>query len=124
MFPSWLGLPRIKAGTVTSAGNACTLGVTDTEEIDAGALAGIFSGRFFDRTRGVRVAISSGLRFPGPDLSYEIDLDLVWPEMVFGPDAEERLVRHLWGKEGILDETRDRVLELESELAQNEKKHS
>ena len=124
MFPSWLGLPRIKAGTVTSAGNACALGVTDTEEIDVGAVADIFRGRFSDRARGVRVAINSGLLLPSPDFSYDFDLEMVWPEMVFGPDAEERLVRRLWGKEGMLNEARDRVLELESELAQSEKKHS
>ncbi len=123
IFPSWLGMPRIGIGKMTSADSTYVFGVRDIKDIDVEALAHIPGRLPSDQARGVRVSIKSRLAVPSPDSAYDFDLQIVWPEMVFGPEAEERLVHRLWGKEVMLDEARDRVLELQSELAQSEKKH-
>ena len=120
-FPRWLGSPRITAGTISNANGSYALYLMTTRPFEVEALArapGVFST---DQMMRVQVEVKPELLVSASHVIGDIDIDIeiAWPEMIFGPEAGEKLVHRLWDKEGTLNRTRERVSALESELEES-----
>ena len=126
VFPSWLGASRIESLSVShivEGEKSILLDYRDPgrirhicKEIDSAKLNSFSHSRAAEEMAGVMLLLPSCGKAGLLNDTWDVDLRVAWPEMIYGPDAEKRLLGRLWAKEEALQEVRERVSELERQV--------
>ncbi len=126
LFPSWLGEARIDSLEIAG--------------VERGKVSNILALKSAPEVRGFSKGLTrsengavyahprdenpAGIEFPLSETGYQVDphqtvrvdVKVVWPEMIYGRDAERRLIDGLWDKEDALQGLSQRVSELQEEV--------
>ena len=126
VFPSWLGEPRFELLSVSKimGGDQTTLiDYRDSAEIRSITQEPNYEentpsldARQSQQLMGVVFSLPSDQKDEFLRNSWGIDLRVAWPEMIFGPEAEERLLSRLWIKENNLQQHKEKIVALERSL--------
>ena len=126
VFPSWLGAPRIETLSVSNIVEGEETILFDyqdsalirsiCQEFNAAEMRPLLHPLGSDQVAGVVISLSGGEQKEDLNVIWNVDLAVAWPEMIFGPHAEERLLSRLWAKEESLQQTRAQVSELERQV--------
>ena len=127
VFSSWFATPRIESLKVSNTTNKESLLLIDCRgpgqvralatEFPARDASPMFSYPRDNNAIGLRFPLPQEIQSENPESIWDVDLSLAWPEMIFGPEAEQELVGRLWGKEENLQQARNEVSDLERQLA-------
>ena len=126
VFPLWLGAPRIESLSVSNIAEGEKSILVDYRDpgklrhickgIDSANLGSFSHSLAAGQIGGVMLLLPSAGDAGLLSDTWDVDLRVAWPEMIYGPDAEERLLSRLWAKEEVLLEVRERVSELERQV--------
>lgn len=123
VFPSWLGAPRIETLSVSNIVEGEETILFDyqdsalirsiCQEFNVAEMSPLLHPLGSDQVAGVVISLWGGEQKEDLNVIWNVDLAVAWPEMIFGPHAEERLLSRLWAKEESLQQARAQVAELE-----------
>jgi GT2 family glycosyltransferase len=127
VFPTWLGVPRIESLSISNIAEGEKTILVDYQ--DPGKIRhickGIGSAKLSSFSHSLAAGQLGGVMLLLPSCgkagllndTWDVDLRVAWPEMIYGPDAEERFLGRLWAKEEALQEVRNRVSGLERQVS-------
>ena len=126
LFPSWLGEARVESLEIKGVGDG---NVSDILELKSAAEVRAFSKGVIgsnneavyahpqDETpAGIEFALSESGAQTDSNQTLRVSAKVAWPEMIYGRDAEKKLIDGLWQKEEALQELYQRASKYQEEV--------
>ncbi len=125
LFPSWLGEARVESLEIKGVGDGKASDILELKsaaDVRASSKGVISSknGAVYAHPRdenpaGIEFALSESGAQKGSNQTLRVSATVAWPEMVYGRDAEKKLIDGLWEKEEALQELSQRASKYQEE---------